>query len=272
MLPPAWGRSALVVATVVGPVVAAACIRSRPAEFVAQPSAQSDIPFDSGVSVRAGRLDSTVCPTAPSMTYAQCAAALGHPPRGLNSERGWPPMFCPCGQATQVEYPWPISCYQQIVESDQPPERLWVPASRPPHGGVPGCEWPWPSIGPRPAGLLTVFIRSSLLEYGVNVYEDGRVVFKSLRCPRDLTPHTRQIPLASVATLREAFRSALLPTYNTCGTPISDSEVDLFAFYDQGEEHVVLAYWATPQAEALRKLGDTTDLLVGTGEWINLGQ
>jgi hypothetical protein len=118
---------------------------------------------------------------------------------------------------------------------------------------------------------MAIFVRSSLLEYGVNVYNDGRVVFKSLRCPRDRAAHAKIIPMSSVAALRAAFRAAALASYEECGAPLNDSEKDLFAFYDDNEERIVLTYWAKPYIASLRQLGDTIDATVGTGEWMGSG-
>lgn len=204
-----------------------------------------------------------------------CRTVVSYP------ERGWRSVACPCTQQYQPDI-WGRACYERELETENGGIRLWLPPAVMPEmreswfrpgataemrqAVIHNCAWWVGSREPRPDGLAFALARSWYYYYGLNVYRDGRVVFKSLRCPSDRSVHVSSIPATTVSALIERFRKASFSKLEACYELGDDVEREVLAFYDDAAQTVISMSEASMGAPSA--LADLLDTSVGTGRWL----
>jgi hypothetical protein len=278
-------RTRLVFLSILAATAAAAACAARTRETVpAPPSSTGDASAArkagveearKGASDRAAALarsaaavEADPCVDSPTLPAGACSS-VSYSPLSIPS-RGWThPIYCPCGQRNG-RWAWHASCYTRAFQNTDGGERLWIPPSPPPSVDESGlvsyaCTWPWPSVGTRPIDLLLVLVRLDPVEYGINLFQDGRFIIQSQRCPHDLTPEYGHISKETVDMLRAAARSAGLERHDGCLEPTADATPILLAMYDLGQEKVL---FDADRIDMISKFADLMDRTLRTGEWI----
>jgi hypothetical protein len=120
----------------------------------------------------------------------------------------------------------------------------------------------------RPDGLVIAVERDAGYSYTLNIYDDGRAVFESNRCPQSV--HVRTISGPDMLTLLEAFRQAPFKTRGHCGLfPLIEEDVgnELLGFYDKGDSiGLVVDFYLGHKS--WQSLVDLVEKTVGRSRWV----
>ena len=104
------------------------------------------------------------------------------------------------------------------------------------------------------------------MQYGVNVFTNGRIVMQAMEYPADHRPRRGSISLAQLSALIYAinaskFASGIADAYGPC----SDAPFFALAAYQRGTLRFAYGDARSNEAEELRRLADLIDRVVGTG-------
>jgi hypothetical protein len=148
--------------------------------------------------------------------------------------------------------------------------QVWLPPG-PAKQATPGTGYPrdmayapaW-SSGQPPEDLVLAMARGGRLEYGVNVFKDGRTVIQSMGCPEDHRPHIGRIAPSDVDRLVAAARSSHFADETDAYTYATDTEKIVVAMYDGCSLKFAYATEASRDGEKLLGVADLIDRTVGT--------
>jgi hypothetical protein len=229
------------------------------------PSASA--PSQGGLAV--GSIHDGVCPEPPEVDPHDCT---WHPwlavPEEQERTAAWPHS-----DAARLWSGW---CRPRPSSSTTVGQRLWIPPKLKPHSDEGGstsqflenCSWWSPSPEPRPPGLMFVVLEAAMFDYGINIFEDGRVVFQSLRCQRDQTVRVRKISTADVAILVTTFKAAKFVERKECVQLSSDMDLTALGFYPDERGKVVRANRESSDDAPVVRLADLVERAAAAGSWV----
>jgi hypothetical protein len=171
---------------------------------------------------------------------------------------------------------WAGWCHPRPRSSDTKPERLWIPPKlEPSRGDVAStrqfldlCSWWSPSPEPKPTGLRIVVIEVGAFDFGINIFDDGRAVFQSLRCERVTPSHVRMIAVTQVAALVAAFRAAKLTEHPACAQLIGDLDMTAVGLYSDDSAKLVRVNRDSPADAPIARLADLAERAAEAGAWV----
>lgn len=171
---------------------------------------------------------------------------------------------------------WAGWCLQHPASSGAPAERLWIPPKLNPDGGdttstrqfLDNCSWWSASSEPRPPGLAIVVLEIGTFDYGINLFDDGRAVFQSLRCQKGRAAHVRMVPVTQVARLVAAFKGAKLTGRTACAQLIGDLDMTAVGFYSGDVDRLIRVNRSVPSDAPVTRLADLAERAVAEGTWV----
>jgi hypothetical protein len=221
--------------------------------------------------------------SAPGGSFSSVAAkAVAAPPDGGGPNclafRLKPTGLCHDGY-------WPRECYELARAAPGSGLRVWAPSSdcerRPilpydeqyqkSQSRVYATGSPWASPEPWPAGLTITLVRHSTherspVDYVVNIYADGRVLFQSFNCSVDsLAVHVKRLSPEQLGRLLEQIRGERLIDDFSCESS-SDAEILAVALSVDSDTQVVFGTIAANSP--LTRSAQLIDGVVGTSEWL----
>jgi hypothetical protein len=111
-------------------------------------------------------------------------------------------------------------------------------------------------------------VRSGMLQYGINVFDDGRTVVQSMSCPSDHRARVGKIETSELGKLLEDIgESHFADTVEAYGVA-RDTEVIALAYVDHCSVKFVYGYNGVLGTEELSRLADLIDRVVGTGDLV----
>jgi hypothetical protein len=132
--------------------------------------------------------------------------------------------------------------------------QLWMPK-----------EWDQWVVTEPPRGLIIAMGRREMFEYGINVYDDGRAIFQSVRCPLDRAIKEKRLDPKTIVALRRAV-DGVSKEYWSVGYVSLHAPYYVLAYVGQNQRVAVFGGSGTP--EALVDVADLIDRTVGSGDWI----
>jgi hypothetical protein len=105
-------------------------------------------------------------------------------------------------------------------------------------------------------------------DYGINIFDDGRAVFQSLRCQQGRAAHVRIIPVAQVAGLVATFKSAKLSGRPGCAQLMGDVDMTAIGFYSGDIDQVVRVNRNYTADAPVTRLADSVERAVAEGTWV----
>ncbi len=225
--------------------VAAAASPAPPVETDPGSREQPPAPFHASAEDAAASASGDRCPPPDEVDPENCE---WHPSIPL-------PWYGPEERATywrrsEAAVLWSDWCLQGLAIDAGARERMW--SARGPHAPRP------------PNGLAIVLERQGTWDYSVNVFRDGRVLFRSDRCTEPV--RSRRLSSGQVDTLVAAFRAAKLGEHTGCVPPASDVGTIRLDFFDKNDHQTLHTdeSCAAPITPLLHLLIQT----VGAGTWV----